>query len=421
MILRIISKVCFMLLIALAAVSCFFSGDYRAEASGFAIYTHGAKELGMANAVTAHSEGAASNFFNPALLGEIEGNQVEAGTSLIYPGREYTGSASGETVSAESQLYFPSTLFGVYHLNDRCTAGVGITSPFGLGTSWPDDWEGRYIVTDVEMATFMFNPNIALKVTDRLTVAGGIDMLYADAVFENNMLLIPGFSDAESKFEGDDIAWGYNLGLLFKLTEATSLGMAYRSGMDLHLEGTAEFVLPSSTPTALRAMLPNTGGSATMQLPSQLFVGLACKLKTGWLIEAGAIREEWSRYDNVVFHFDTGLVSVKETKWNNSMAYMLGVKYNITPTDALTVGYLYNEDPIPDDTFDPQITASKKQALSAGWQMYRGNWGVAVSWMYERYDDRIKDNQVDGGSGLTANGTYEQYTHIGALSVTYRF
>ena len=178
-----------------------------ASASGFAVYTHGAKELGMQNNVIAHSEGPASNYHNPALITGLKGTQIEAGTTLIFPSREFKSAETGKTEKAESQVFYPSTLFLIHQLNDRFTAGLGIVSPFGLGTDWGKDWEGEYLATNSEMQTFNINPNIAWKVNDKLAVAGGFDLVLLDATLEKNINLT---TDAEQKFEGDGKGYGYN-------------------------------------------------------------------------------------------------------------------------------------------------------------------------------------------------------------------
>lgn len=412
------------LLATAIAGACFFSGVPGANASGFAVYTHGAGEMGMANSAVAHTEGPASNFFNPALLGEIEGNQIEAGTVVISPSRTYTSSLTGETVETESQLFSPSTLFGVYHVNDRVSAGIGINSPFGMGTEWPDNWEGRYIITNIEMQTFLVNPNLAVRITDNLTVAAGTDLLFADATIEKKLRLAP-LPDGESKFTGDGTAWGFNVALLYKPADSLSFGMAYRSRIDLELEGSAEFTLPSATPAVVRASLPNTGGRAEFSLPAQMFAGLAWCIGDKFVVEAGTRWEQWSCYDKITFSFDQAVngttVRAEEKNWKNSMGYLLGIRYILNPKASISVGYLYDNDPVPDDRFDPQVTAAKKQAFSVGFQKRWGNITAAASYLYEAYEDRTKDNLIDGGSGVFANGEFEQHSHMGAISIGYQF
>ena len=47
-------------------------------------------------------------------------------------------------------------------------AGVGLFSRFGLGTEFPSDWPGRYNSYDAEIQTLTFNPDIALKLNDKI-------------------------------------------------------------------------------------------------------------------------------------------------------------------------------------------------------------------------------------------------------------
>ena len=49
----------------------------QAIASGYGVFTQGASGLGQANAVVAHTTGPSSAYFNPALLNDVPGPQVE--------------------------------------------------------------------------------------------------------------------------------------------------------------------------------------------------------------------------------------------------------------------------------------------------------------------------------------------------------
>lgn len=64
-----------------------FSGF--AHASGFALYSHGAKEVGMLNNTISHTMGPASNYYNPALITELEGIHIEIGTSFSFGSRKF--------------------------------------------------------------------------------------------------------------------------------------------------------------------------------------------------------------------------------------------------------------------------------------------------------------------------------------------
>lgn len=404
-----------------------------ANASGFALYTHGAKELGRINSVVASPEGPVSSFFNPATLSELPENQVEAGAVFIFPSIKFKSASTGKTEETKSQVFHPGTLFGVYHLNDTFTLGFGVNSPFGLGTEWPEDWEGRYITTNAEMETFLFNPNLAWKVTDTLTLAGGVDLLLGDSTLENNINLssaatgLPfSLSDAKQKFSGDGYGWGYNLGVLWKIKKGLSLGISYRSGINLELEGDVNF---SDVNALVAANFPNTGGKTTINLPPQVFTGLAYQVNDNLVVEIGGRWEGWSRYKKLKIDLDQPVggksSNITQKNWKDTLTFNTGAKYSMYPTLDIFLGYLYEDNPVPGDTFDPSVPASEKHMWSLGIAKKFGRVNTAITYLYGKYKDRNKNNSVGLETGATvaeiANGEYEQDTHMLGISVNVEF
>ena len=156
----------------------------NAWAGGFGIYTQGAASLAQADAVIAHAEGPETIFFNPALLNRLPDTQVELGTTAVFASRKYTSSLSGNEDSP-NQSFFPSTFYVSHRVNDKISFGFGIFSPFGLGTDWGTDWQGRFLATKSKMTTFAFNPSIlSAWVTSRF--ACSISLSKAITLFKGN-------------------------------------------------------------------------------------------------------------------------------------------------------------------------------------------------------------------------------------------
>ncbi len=395
----------------------------RVGASGFAVYTHGAKELGMQNNVIAHSEGPASNYHNPALITESKGTQIEVGTTLIFPSRKFKSAETGKTERTESQVFYPSTLFLTHQLNDKFTSGLGIFSPFGLGTDWGKDWEGRYLATNSEVQTFNINPNIAWKVNDKLSVGGGLDFLLFDASLEKNVY-VPLLPDAEQEFDGDGDGIGFNLGFAYRPNEDWAFGTSYRSGIKVDVDGNATFKLPDAS---LRAILPNTDGSTEIELPAQAFLGLCYQGIDKVTIEVGGRWEGWSSYEELAFEFDEPVgpegkkTHVIEKDWKDTWSYSIGAKYDLNDTFAIMGGYRFDDNPVPDDTFEPAIPASDKHAISLGFNGRIGNLVAGISYYYEKYESRKKDTNLGASLGGTANGEYNTDAHMVSASVAYEF
>ena len=382
--------------------------------SGFSLFTSGAAELAVCDSVIAHTEGPASNFWNPALLPELKGTQMEIGTMVLTPSVDFRSDFTGISDSMERNTYYPSTFFVTHELNDTFSAGFGINNTFGLGTEWSNEWEGRYLATLSELETYNINPNIAWKLSEKLFLACGIDILLGDAILEQKVDLSGfGLPDGNQKIKGDGEGYGYNLGLLYKITNDLAFGMSYRSKITLKIEGEYSLTLVGV----------KSDVKTELDLPAHLFAGLSYRPSENILFEIGGKWEEWSNYKQLRLKADLPIfagstVAILPKDWKNVYGFNLGVKYNIDPTLAVSAGFLHEGNPVPSHTLDPSVPVSDRNDFSFGIQKIFDELRIALSYLYESYDDRNKRNSV--GLGL-ANGKYEQHIHIFALSLSYTF
>ncbi len=394
------------------------------NASGFALYTSGATELALNDSVVAHTEGAASNFFNPALLPELEGTQIEIGTNYLKLSSDSNVSFSGEKSGMKTNSFFPSSFFISHKISDRFSAGMGINSTFGLGTEWPDDWEGRYISTNSELKTFNLNPNFAWKISNTFILAVGFDILIGETTCEQKIdpLLLPALQDGHSKMTGDGEGYGVNLGLLYKLDENLAFGISYRSGIKLKMKGDIKWTQPGA------GVLVDTGAKVDLDLPAQCFAGISYRLSEHILFEMGGKWEGWSSYKAVKIRADQAIfsgsnISIIPKDWKDVYGFNVGIKYIFDPTLSIAAGYLHEGNPVPSSTFEPSVPVSDRDDISFGIQKKFDRIKVALTYLYDKYESRKKNNSVVGYSatGVTANGEYKQHVHIMGLSVAYMF
>lgn len=418
-----------------AMITVFFLGigmPSGVGAAGFALLFHGAGETAMAGAAVAHVEGPAANFYNPALLADLPGKSLELSGSFIRPSGKFISSTTGRVDSRENKDFFVPAIFGGLQAGDRLTAGVGIFSSFGLGTYWPEEWEGRYLATDSELITIHVNPNLAWKVTDRLTVAGGLDFLHGDATLASRLNLSAfGLADGRQEISGNGTAWGGNLGLLYRFSDHWAAGLSYRSAMDLDIEGDLTITLPPNTPPAVAALLPSTPAETVLKLPAQGFFGLAFAPTERLLLEAGGIWQGWSRFKEIRIELAQPVAGqqtiVQEKGWRDSLVYNLGLKYQLLPAIAVSAGYMYMETPVPAATLEPSLIGADVHLLTLGLQKrvdfkrLPGRGIFALSYLHEFIANRGKDNQVGAATGTTANGLYKQDLHSINLSATWLY
>ena len=384
-------------------------------ASGFGIFTQGADALGQANAVTAHTDGPSAVFFNPALITELPGTQVEIGTTAVLPSRDFT-STSGETWDNADTAYFPSTFYLTHQFDNRFSAGLAVYNPFGLGTIWDSDWEGRFIATKSRITTFNINPTLAYRVTPRISVGAGLDILLLDAKLKNKIDAGP-FGEIGQEFAGDGEGVGFNVGLLVKLTDSLSFGAGYRSEIKVDIDGRANFDIPD-TAAPLASLFPNLGGQASITLPQQVTAGLAYLVSPAWVVEAGLRWEGWSSFQQLKITLDNETSSVALRNWHDTWAYNVGTKYRINKRLAVMAGYLYGQNPIPNNTFEPAIPDSDTHLFTAGVELSVDNVKLALAYGFQLQEDRDKTTNLYGNS---ANGQYENYLHLVGISMACAF
>lgn len=389
--------------------------------SGFALFTQGASALGQGNAVVAHTSDASAVFYNPALINGLPGTQVVVGTVLMSPTRTYTSAQTGATSDTDKQLFYPSTFYVTHAINDTFSAGLGVFSPFGLGTKWGETWDGRYLSTNSELHTFNINPVVSCKVLPMLTLAAGVDVILLDATLEKKRSLAAvGLPDAGQKFEGDGNGVGYNVGLLLELPEGVSFGASYRSEVKVKVEGDASFTLPAGSPPSVVALLQNSSGKADLTLPQQVQAGIAYKGLAPLTLEAGMRWEGWSSFDQLKIDLANGRSDVTPRNWKDVFSFNVGARYQLNPAVALMAGYLHGDTPVPDATFDPSIPDSVTDVYSLGTEITYQKFKFALSYAYQVMHDRAKVNSLGAPAGA-ANGVYGSETHMVGLSAGYAF
>ena len=409
-------------------------------ASGYGIFTQGASGLGQANAVVAHTTGPSSVYFNPALINDVPGRQVEVGTTAVYSDRDidYTG---GGSENGDSAWNFPSTFYYTHQANDKLTSGLGIFFPFGLSNEWDDHYDGRYIGTSGEMLTVNINPAVSYRVTDRLSLAVGLDFVYLDTEIKANInQAAAGFgapaiiggpftditTDVRQKFSGDGWGAGFNLGVVFKATDRVSVGAAYRSQVDIDIEG--DMSLYGVDPR-MQLLFQEGNAESDIELPAQLTVGVATRVTDALLIEVGARWEDWDVNDKQVLDLQNPILGqtriVQERNWHSTWTYNIGANYQLNDSIALNCGYLYGQDAVPNKTFEPIIPDSDAHLFTVGTDLKKDAWTLSAAFGYEYHEERTKNNALgDPITGLpqyTANGDYNTDIYLFALSLGYAF
>jgi len=329
------------------------------QAAGFALYEHSAGALGNAFAGQAVAARDASTIFaNPAGLTEVVGRQAVAGGQLIASSVRFDdGNPATANGGDGGDLSLVPSVYYAMDLTPTVKLGLGVFAPFGLKTEYDSGWVGSTVATLSDMKTVNLNPTLAWKASPNLSLGLGIDYQFVEATLSKE----PVSAVVRTTMKGDDASWGYNLGLLYRLGDATQLALSYRSAVKHRLEGEVSGNAPG-LPLAIfaEATLPDMASLAVRQ-------GVGER----WTVLADATWTGWSAFDKLDIRIAAngaplpGGLDIYD--WNDAWRFGIGAEYRQSDAWTWRFGLAYDQTPIPDAAHrKPRIPDSDRVSVALG-------------------------------------------------------
>jgi long-chain fatty acid transport protein len=427
-------------------VSCLAFTAGAVLAAGFSITQKSVKGLGNAFAgAAAVAEDASTIYFNPAGLTRLSGRQVQAGVHIFSYSLKFSDDGSttvgnqpltgGDGGNAGKRGVIPN-FFYAHSISDSLKIGIGIVSPFGTDTEYDSDWVGRYYTVKSEFLTIDINPTIAYRINNMWSIGGGVSVQYLDAELTNAIdygTIMSGSpsreADGESKLKVDgDWGYGFNLGVLFELSEATRFGVAYRSEISYDLEGDARFKTPDeAAPIAGASGLVDTDAKADVDLPASLSVSGYHQLTDKWALLADITWTDWSTFDELRIKFDSDAGdSVSTFDLEDNFRYSLGATYTLNPQWTFRGGLAYDESTVSSRRKrNPRLPDEDRLWFSLG-TSYHFSDRLEFDFGYT-YITNVEQAEIDktatGEDEFRGalKGDYDAHTHIASFQLAYKF
>ncbi|MDD5177160.1 MAG: outer membrane protein transport protein [Sterolibacterium sp.] len=430
-----------------------FSGT--ASASGFQLLEQNASGLGAAFAGSAAvAEDASTVFFNPAGMALLpKGKNVAFGLDAINTSMKFSNTASVAPTlqtlhndnggDAGGPAFVPHGYFTM-PINDQMSFGLGVSAPFGLKTEYDSGWDGRFQAIKSDVKIINLNPSLSFKVSDTVALGFGLNyqhlkgeftqaVNYAGTIFRatNSAALAGAAGEGTAKITGSDNAWGYNFGAMFQLSPATRMGISYRSAIEYHLTGSAEFS-PTANATVNGALAtptsPARGGAITadIKIPDVLIISGLHHLDDKWDIMGDLSWTGWSKIPVLTFNYANGPASLSSTKedWRDTWRAAIGASYKYSAQWKARMGLAFDQSPVPDDTRTPRLPDSDRTWLSLGGQ-YKPSRNSAIDFGYTHIFVKNGTINNNGGSATAqaayglVQGTYKNSVDI--LGAQYSF
>ncbi len=406
-------------------------GAAEAKATGYAVREQSGSMLGQAFAgQNAYSTDPSIIFYNPAGMSALDGTQVSAIASFIFPKNEFDNDGSTTALgpgilgtneggdAGENALvpaFYAMTSFGDFRF------GIGVNAPFGLTTKYEDDWIGRYAAITSKLKTVNINPVISYQATPWLSIGAGAQIQRADARLTNAEFFGVGL-DGRTELQADDVGYGFTAGALVTPMPGTQIGIGFRSSVSHTLEGDVELTTPAG------AIAFQSDATADLDTPETVGFSLYQQVTDRLSLVGTAEWTNWSRFDELRVEFDTPGVpdNVTEENWEDTYFFSLGANYQYTRRLLVRGGLAYDQTPISNEFRTARLPDEDRYwvALGATYALTdRISIDVGYTHIFVLDSSIEEDFNADPGAAVpgTLQGDYENSVDIFAVQANVKF
>ncbi|WP_343350385.1 OmpP1/FadL family transporter [Pseudomonas sediminis] len=397
-------------------------------ASGFALNEQSISGMGTSFAGRSSSADDASTVFgNPAGMARLKRDEVYVGAAAIRaksdidhvsassPAGAISGSNDGDMVPTTG---VPMGYY-VKPLDEKVAFGIGIYVPFGLMTDYESNFQGRYYADKSYVRVITVQPTLSYRFNDKLSVGFGPTFNHIEGELTSSLFTPLG--DGKVKVKGDDVAVGFNAGVLYEFTPQTRAGLAYHSRVKYKLEGDTRV---EASPLA--GIAGKYDANLDLTTPESVDMSITHDLTDALTLHVGSTWTRWSRFKEIRVENDSATLPanlatiVEEQNWHDTWAHAVGLSYKVNPQWTLRTGIAIDQSPTNNVDRSPRIPSGDRTIFSvgAGWSPNQ-DMTIDVAYSY------LQEESVDVNHASATRGTYsaryKNSAHGLGASLSYRF
>lgn len=411
-----------------------------AHAAGFMLTEQSAGALGRAYAgVGVDGTDLSGVYYNPATMTLHPGTQIQAGFVAVGLDLAFEGTGPNSDVSENGQYNTQAIPHGYisHQISDSMWVGLAMTVPFGMGTEYDDDWRFANRGISAEVLTFDFNPNVAWKVSDKLSLGAGMSIQYASADLKMRKDVVKDLASIDSEVDADSWAWGFNVGLMWTPLENLRFGLSYRSKINHNADGDVEldngklagnnaedFVNHPIYGDYAKLLLSQYGSydaTATISTPAWVMATAAWDVNELLSLYATFRWTDWSSFDELVIDSDAGSTAVTN-KWQDAYLFSVGADLRFTNWWTFRAGIGYESSPIDDPSFRTSIIPDADRwwfALGSSFQATDNmQIDVSAAWLHGTGE---RDLYTEQGGNVKAGRFENLDAYLFGVQLVYKF
>ncbi len=425
-----------------------------AHAAGFMLTEQSAGALGRAYAgVGVDGTDLSGVYYNPATMTLHPGTQIQAGFVAVGLDLAFEGTGDYSHVSENGQYNTQAIPHGYisHQISDSMWVGLAMTVPFGMGTEYDDDWRFANRGISAEVLTFDFNPNVAWKVSDKLSLGAGMSIQYAAADLKMRDNAVPGNNalTMNGEVDADSWAWGFNLGLMWSPLENLRFGLSYRSKINHNADGdftvdNLKLMGQSTTPemvdqilgghgtyaTMLNAALGTHDATATISTPAWLMATAAWDVNDLLSLYATFRWTDWSSFDTLDIHSSalvtTNGVKTVENHWQDTYLVSVGADLRFTNWWTFRAGIGYETSAVDDQKYRTAIIPDADRlwlALGSSFQATKNmQIDVSAAWLHGVGERNLWSTDGSDGNTPEKAGKFEDLdAYLFGVQLVYKF
>ncbi len=416
----------------------------QAMANGLALNEQSASSAGSAYAGRASTAINASTLYgNPAGMSRLDRAEVSGGLAFIDASTDISDAQGAFPGTNDGDMVpFTAVPFGYYvtPLNEKWHAGIGLYAPFGVESDYESGWQGRYEGLKSMVQVVTIQPTLSYAFNDRISVGFGPTINHISGELTSNVpngsippLGVTGSGDAEVAIEGDDIAYGFNVGTLIAVNDRLDWGLTYHSKTKFSLEGDTKVTGGNGTLGALppNPMFPAGTPGLNGKYDAELDITMPESVDTSVSLQAtddldlymGVTWTRWSRLQgievqnsgvNAAYAPAFGTIT-EELNWEDTWSFAVGGAYQLNPKWVIRAGYATDKSPTSDADRTVRIPVSDRDIYTLG-----AGWSPTADLTFDAAYAYINEEK-----GRVAQEFYsadfENSAHGLALQATYRF
>ncbi len=352
---------------------------FQMFAGGFQVNLQGQKQTGMGHAGIGLALDNAALVFNPGALIFVDSlGSFSAGASFIIPRTVFLDPNSTYVAQTINHTGTPLSVYANFKIkkNSPLTFGFGLYNPFGSRVQWEDDWKGQFLLREISLKTFFYQPTLSYKITEKLGIGVGYIFANGDFSLRKGVPIQDSLGNyGEATLAGKATGKGFNAGVYYKLNEKFSVGLNYRSAVKVKVEnGTADF----SSAQTVRQYFQDSTFNTQLNLPFMASIGLGYHLNNKVKIALDINYVGWKSYDSLNIDFAKNsdkLADVASPRlYKNTFIFRTGLQYQISEIFCIRAGAYYDQSPVKDGYLTPETPDSDKIGVSTGFSIAFKKW-----------------------------------------------